>query len=249
MRTRQAVASALVSARVAHMGCNSRRQRLPCLRAPQVLDEPLYANYLRLTGLPRPYKEQVCRLGLLSLLRGGGGGGALQRSTAQLPSPCGAPVDSLSPCASPAAWALLVSMTIYGSAGAGLHGERWQQGAAEPDSCATRKEGAMQPEMRRVPGWPLRSASLVPAALQQVLYAKHIAKHKTGLDHSLWSRATHMVGASDWVAMATAAPQHRRCAALCPAPCPPPPAPLRDQAPVAAPHAARACETSGPACG
>jgi len=107
----------------------------------------------------------------------------------------------------------------------------------------------MQPEMRRVPGWPLRSASLVPAALQQVLYAKHIAKHKTGLDHSLWSRATHMVGASDWVAMATAAPQHRRCAALCPAPCPPPPAPLRDQAPVAAPHAARACETSGPACG
>lgn len=24
-----------------------------------VLDEPLYANYLRLTGLPRPYREQV----------------------------------------------------------------------------------------------------------------------------------------------------------------------------------------------
>lgn len=25
----------------------------------QVLDEPLYASYLKLTGMPRPYREQV----------------------------------------------------------------------------------------------------------------------------------------------------------------------------------------------
>jgi len=75
-----------------------------------VLDEPLYGSFLKLTGLPRPYREQVL--------------------------------------------------------------------AAQDD------------DGNRV----VQNQILAPRS-KQVLYAKHIAKQKIGLDPTLWSKANHIVSA------------------------------------------------------
>lgn len=130
------------------LACRSLLAQHSSLSATQVLDEPLYAHYLRLTGAERPYTD---------LVSGRATGAA---ACSHLPLPI-LPVLCLA---------------------------QLRPSPLRPLSACLQVMAAQNPD-----GNAVVHQQLLGARERPVLYAKHMAKHRLGVDRSLLRRAAHVL--------------------------------------------------------
>jgi hypothetical protein len=129
-----------------------------------VLDEPLYASFLSITGLSRPYRDLV----LAAQVRR-----------------CCCRARALSPASAGAA---RLGSTVCEA----RHRRRATAATSSTPSLFTHTRARATTTTQDADAHAVASAILGPRR-QPVLYAKHMAKHKVGLGQELWQRGTHMV--------------------------------------------------------